>query len=62
MAQLSVAIVITPAMLRAGADCVCELAETSAQTVAYAVFTAMVQASLSLAHVRLSDRTECQVK
>jgi hypothetical protein len=53
---------VTPAMLRVGADRVCLLSEASPQTVAYAVFTAMVHASPSLAHTRLLDRTEFPVK
>ena len=41
------AIEITPSMLKKGAELVCELNNASAETVAYAAFTAMVQASPS---------------
>jgi hypothetical protein len=56
---------ITPEMLRAGADKFCDLGDleiVKAETVAFAIFTAMVRASPSLGSTRLLDRTKCPVK
>lgn len=56
---------ITPAMLAAGVEKFSVLGDcqiATAETVAFAIFTAMVEASPFLRSFRLLDRTECRLK